>query len=64
MTNNASRDKRAYIAYLSELLHKQKENEWAIMEDGTNISEEIYRVEQTINDIDTVLKFYPNEAIH
>jgi hypothetical protein len=56
---NAKRDKRAYIAYMSELLLKQKEDPQYLITNGNetiSLEEEITKVEGIINDLD----FYIN----
>ena len=52
--NSLQREKRAYIAYMSELLLKQKENPDAKLNDGTPI--EIIQVEKHITDIDFLIE--------
>jgi hypothetical protein len=54
--NNPKREKRAYVAYLSELIRKQKEDSNLIVEDGNHISAEIYHAELHIKDLDFVIE--------
>jgi hypothetical protein len=52
---NIKRDKRAYIAYMSELLLKQKADPETIIEDNSPIEDEILRVEKHISDLDFII---------
>lgn len=56
MNNRLHREKRAYIAYLSELLRKQKDNPDLILEGNNYVQLEIYQVESHIADLDFVIK--------
>lgn len=53
---NLKMDKRAYLAYMSELLLKQKNNPNLILEDDIPIDQELKWIENHINDIDFIIK--------
>jgi hypothetical protein len=53
--NNPQREKRAYIAYLSELIQKQYTMKATEVE-GTPIEQEITQVESHLKDLDIVIE--------